>query len=244
MRGERERAQRASFVVVSWARPNNIAPILRRATEQSFVAEAVVWDNSADTPNWRVSEWLGCGRGDCPVRVMGVGRNLLLMGRFEAVRAAACDWIATQDDDVLVENWPELWREASGRPGQVTANMFRDEDDALGGRIRVRTKGGPKVECEDVWLGYGSVFHRRLVGDVFDRYRARWGEDDVLLRDADRVFCVALGRSHHAVQARVVKLPGIDGPESLHKQPDGAAKTRLARRRAVELAAGRADRLQ
>ena len=221
----------ATAVLVNWKRPENIAGIVARLAEQPFVGEVKIWDNDDEEYKTLVGEWLSLGMGK-PVSVSRLSdrKNVSVFGRFRAAWTAHYEWIVTQDDDVQVENMPELWAER--QDDRITANMFRDEDDSFDGLIRV-----PGLRtASDIWLGYGSVFRRALIGDVFDRYRAKWGEDDVLLRDADRVFAVALNCKHHAIQAKVTKLPGIDGPMAIHK--DGRDEyTKIARQRAVELVA-------
>jgi len=220
---------KATAVLVNWRRPENIPQIIERLAEQPFVGEIRIWDNADEDYKSLVGEWMSLGMGKRVfVSRLSDRRNILLLGRFRAIAAAEHEWIVTQDDDVLVNNWPELWAER--RDDRIVGNMFRDEDDSFNGLIRV-----PKCPAaSDIWLGYGSVFRRALIGDTFDRYKARWGEDDVLHRDADRIFAVSLGVHHHAIQADVTKLPGIDGPMAIHK--DGREKlTRLARKRAAEM---------
>jgi len=220
---------KVTAVLLNWRRPDNIPLILERLAEQPFVDEIVLWNNDDSICEHKDhSDWFWA-TGDVRLRLLFRFANLGTWARFLACREASCDWIITQDDDCLCDNWPELYREALAHPDAITANMHRNEDDTHDGLIYVDGK------CWDVWLGWGSMFRRELIGDIFERYVAKWGEDECLLRDADRVFAVALGRRHHAIQARTENLPGIDGPMAIHK--DGRKHlTWLARRRGVQLA--------
>jgi len=223
---------KVTAVLLNWRRPDNVPVILERLAEQPFVDTVVIWDNARSAWQDNIGWW----RQEPYTFVITADRNDGPWGRFLAIGLSMSDneWIITQDDDCQVNNWPELYREALAHPDAITANMHRNEDDTHDGLIYVDGK------CWDVWLGWGSMFRRDLIGDIFKRYVAKWGEDECLLRDADRVFAVAQGKRHHAIQARTENLPGIDGPMAIHK--DGRKHlTRLARRRGVELAAeGRA----
>jgi len=210
-------------VLLNWRRPDNIRPIVESLHDQPFVDDVVIWDN-AEWDDERERSWL------MPrTTVVRTGRNIGCLGRFVAAGYHAFhEWVITQDDDVLIHNWGEIYKQALAHTDVITGNMHLNEDASHGGLIYV------DGTCWDIWLGYGSMFRRDLIGDLFGRYASRWGEDDVLRRDADRVFATSLGRRHHAIQAHMTNLPGIDGPMAIHK--DGRTyMTKLARERAVEL---------
>ena len=51
-------------------------------------------------------------------------------------------------------------------------------------------------------VGWGAVFRRDWLS-VFDRYVERYGVDDLLLREADRIFTLLLNRPHHSLPAKI-----------------------------------------
>lgn len=216
---------KVTAVLLNWRRPDNIPVIVDRLAHLPFVVQVVVWDNSNST-------------SECwPAYVVRSpdGRNWGVYARFVVASATATEWIITQDDDCQVNNWPEIYEAALAHPDVITSNTHMNEDDRYGGTIPVRSPKPPKRTIGwDVYIGWGSMFRKALIGDIFERYIARWGEDDCLRRDADRIFCVAQGTKPHTLQARTENLPGIDGPMAIHK--DGRADlTQLARRRAAEM---------
>ncbi len=205
--------EKATAVVVNWRRPRNIPRIVESLLAQPFVAEVIVWDNSGDLPHPRPQ--------DNRVRVIP-SKNVKLWGRFLAIKEAKHPWIVTQDDDYIVHNWAELWETARANPGVITGNMHLNE------------RGGGLIPCGDGWdimLGWGSVFRKELPERPLRRYLDRYGVDDVLRRDADRYFAVALGRRHVALQARVESLPGVSGSMALHLEPRQNRRTKEARER-------------
>jgi len=119
--------------------------------------EVVVWDNS-------------------------VRDDLGIYGRYQAIiDEARNDVIVTQDDDLIVTDWPRLLR--AYEPGVLTVNYPQPADIA--------------------WVARGAVFDRHLPFDAFDKYYSRgwqfdrdfthWICDGVFAELTDRVKMVDFG---------------------------------------------------
>lgn len=91
-------------------------------------------------------------------------------GRFEAMKEARNEVVYCQDDDVITH--PERIVSFYS-PGVVTANVPVDRRDFYSDGITL--------------IGWGSVFDRSLTR-VFRKYLQRWPEDDLFLRECDRIF--------------------------------------------------------
>jgi len=84
--------------------------------------------------------------------------------------------IYTQDDDCLIWNIRELIDLYD--PDKIVANCkpaFQKKYDHLSdGKICL--------------VGYGSVFNRKLADQAFARYKVKYSEDNLMYREADRIF--------------------------------------------------------
>src|ERR1035437_1436657 len=92
-----------------------------------------------------------------------------VIARYEAVRMAKFDVVYSQDDDCLVN----LDRLISGWDGRFVSYFNTAQNR--------RYPRGPE------YLGYGSFFKKSLVRTL-DLYTTKWGVDDLLRRECDRVF--------------------------------------------------------
>lgn len=84
------------------------------------------------------------------------------------------DIIYTQDDDLIVENIPDLVK--NYEYGVVTCNAKKDGkeiyDKLFGGKIQL--------------VGYGAIYHKDSIN--FSKYFSKFPEDERFYREADRVF--------------------------------------------------------
>lgn len=220
----------ATAVVVNYMRPDNIPLILDSLVALPWVDEVIVWDNSP--PNGQsIEDGLKCYYIDdtAVVWTNNRPRNEMLHGRFLAAQQATNDWIITQDDDYIVRNWEAIRETALANPGMITGSMFFDSPHNE--KQLISCGDG----CWDIMLGWGSMFRKELIGPVFKQYIQRWGIDDVLLRDADRVFAVGQGAEHICIEQDVQPLDGISGEMSMHRDRSHKCISKMARSRAVEM---------
>jgi len=99
--------------------------------------------------------------------------NLKVYGRYAAIKEAKHPIIYTQDDDCWVDAVSLI---EAYEPGSVVCNM------PVAKREEYRTLA-PKVGL----VGWGACFDKGLT-DVLDRYIDKFGQDDLCLRECDRVF--------------------------------------------------------
>ncbi len=234
---------KASAVVVNYMRPDNIPLILDSLQKLDWVDEIIVWDNSPPlktehSPDegivglWPKRDWKHSKVGLMDEHP----RNEMLYGRFRAAMEAKNDWIITQDDDYIVRNWERIRASAISHPEQITACMFYEPPQYKKQMI-------PCGEgCWDIMLGWGSMFRKELIAPVMERYIRRWGIDDVLLRDADRVFTTSQRREHNMLEQDVQALPGVTGDMSMHLDRSHKCISKMARMRAVLMITGKLTR--
>lgn len=98
--------------------------------------------------------------------------NIMCFGRYLAALESENDTIYTQDDDCIVNNILELISAYNGtsiisamKPWHIKAYAKHPE----------------------TLMGWGSVFSRKWIR-VFNRYISQYGIDNILLREADRIF--------------------------------------------------------
>ncbi len=90
--------------------------------------------------------------------------------RYLLAKEAENEIIYFQDDDCLV-NYQILWKKFNGRITNTMTDGFQQFYEPLGCTL----------------MGWGSFFPKSMLS-VFDKYIAKYGEDEHLLREADRIF--------------------------------------------------------
>lgn len=90
--------------------------------------------------------------------------------RYLAAEEAKNDIIYVQDDDCLV-NFQQLFKRYDGRLTNTMTKPFQQQYEPLGCTL----------------VGWGCYFDKSML-NVFDKYTAKYGVDEHLLREADRIF--------------------------------------------------------
>ena len=213
-----------SACLVAWKRHQNTKRIVQELQSIEVIDDIIVWNNNTNTSLTI----------DHPkVTVVNSDRNMMTYGRFLATRYAKHDVIYTQDDDCLVHNIRDLYRSFVKNAECIThslkpPHMHRTEERIFG-------------QAQMALVGWGAFFKKQFVG-VVDRYIDVYGEDELLLREADRIFSILLSRPHRAVPAQVTDLPGHSGAEALSVDPEHPRKVSRAIQRAVALTKGKKDK--
>lgn len=199
-------------IVPIWRRPQNLPIIVDRLLSMPWVAQLVLWDNNHQAPS-RFTH------NDSRVEVVHASKNYVTYGRFLAARRCArYSVLYTQDDDVLpASEWLE----------QLLASYEREPTCLHAGlspaHYRVEVERKPWLQ-----LGWGAMFHHSHLG-VLDKYTGRYGEDELLLRKADRIFSILAGADLHRPQVADYKnLVGHGGREALYRRTDHWRLTREA----------------
>jgi GT2 family glycosyltransferase/2-polyprenyl-3-methyl-5-hydroxy-6-metoxy-1,4-benzoquinol methylase/tetratricopeptide (TPR) repeat protein len=208
---------RVTACLVSWKRPDNVRRIVEQLGANPIIDDILIWNNDS-------------GRRleiDCEnVRVINADRNMVTYGRYLCAKQAAHDVIYTQDDDCLVHNIDDLHQ------------SFQLASDCISHGLKL---GHLAHNVENFFdsaqmalVGWGAFFKKEWI-DVFDNYIAAFGEDDLLIRKADRLFSLLLNRRHRSTLADVSDLDGASGPEALSVKPDHIDLTHKAVSRALGL---------
>lgn len=90
--------------------------------------------------------------------------------RYELAKKAANDICYFQDSDCFI-NYQQLWKHYNGRITNTMTEGFKNFYDPLGCTL----------------MGWGSYFPKSMLS-VFDKYIAKYGMDEHLYREADRIF--------------------------------------------------------
>jgi len=217
---------KASAVILSYRRIGNLRPIVHNLLAHEFVDDVVIFHNDPER-KLRLSEV--CDDTNRNVFVYNHDSNAYTWGRFLAAGLCFHSTILTQDDDVLPYNLDALWAAWCENPEVIAASMPK-------GHRRLHKQAYTWSSCQEVLLGWGSIFDRRWICSTFAPYKARYDLDEILLRKADRLFSILLERRHRIIQAQFDELPGARSSGiALYSRPDHARLSREARRRALDL---------
>jgi GT2 family glycosyltransferase/predicted TPR repeat methyltransferase len=83
-------------------------------------------------------------------------------------------------------------------------------------------------------VGWGAFF-KKGAEQVLQRYIERFGEDELLCREADRIFSLLMNRPHRSLLAEVADLAGASGPEALSVEADHLERSGAAVARALAI---------
>jgi len=144
--------------------------------------------------------------------------NLKCYGRYVMAQQARNEWLYMQDDDCIVKN---IWQMYELFDGSQFVNAIKiDRMSFYSGR--------------DSLLGWGAFLCKSWIS-VLDKYIAKYGEDMILKREADRIFTSLLGVPKRTVVANVTDFPCAMDPKSLSLQPDHFNFRNLAINRCKEI---------
>lgn len=150
--------------------------------------------------------------------------NKMSYGRYLGAKQAKNDIIYIQDDDCIVENIREIYTTFDGKH---LSNGLRANNMLKYGRQK---NNKPYTTL----LGWGAFFKKEWI-KVFDKYIEKYGEDELLCREADRIFTILLARKHNTIVAKLKEFPSWKGPMALCLQPNHLEKKELAIKRAEEV---------
>ncbi len=130
--------------------------------------------------------------------------------RYTAMKRARNDTIYTQDDDCIVD----VKHLYGYFDGTKLINGMKPE--------RAKYYSGP-----DTLVGWGAFIDRKWLR-CFNQYIAVYGVDDILQREADRVFTCLCEVKRVTVITAIVDFPSAMSPESLSLQPNHESSRKVA----------------
>ncbi|QDU10762.1 glycosyltransferase [Gimesia aquarii] len=209
--------QSVSACLLSWKRPQNIAQIVTDLRRYPFIDDILVWNNNPEIHLDIEVEG---------VHVIQSEQNQVTYGRFLCAQRAKHPIIYTQDDDCLVHNIPELYESFLASPDRIThglkhPHLFENATNCFG-------------QAQMALVGWGAFFQKEWVS-VLEAYREEFGEDELLIRKADRFFSLLLNQRHQSLLAQVTDLEGASGTEALSVRDDHLELSDQAVERALTL---------
>lgn len=138
-----------------------------------------------------------------------------ILRRYGLALKAKNDIIYVQDDDCLVN--VELLKEKYN--GQLT-NFISE------GHQKVYQGTGITL------IGWGALFPKSMIN--FDKYIDKFGIDDLLLSQADRVFSY-LNQPHNSIVTEINHLPRATGSERMYQQADHWNNLKLIQQQCEQL---------
>lgn len=220
---------KASCVVLTHQRHGNLEKIIDSLLATPEITEVCVWNNDCQRNDELLTTLVGKYRSD-PVHlsVDADKRNLYTWGRWKAAKAAQCGIVCTQDDDVLVspEKWKALFDKFESDNCRRMA-CYLDESHYKHGIERrkymhsyLHGGAGQRRVVWEALVGWGAVFQRDWVTDVFAEYFALQPADDLSYRKADRVFGVMLEQEHSVLKCDVEHLDGANSEDAVYRRKD------------------------
>ena len=133
------------------------------------------------------------------------GENRKTLARYEAAKRARNDLIYFQDDDCIVHGIKTLYEAFLSHPEAIAHGATPE-------LMRVEHKNHHS-SAHMAMAGWGSFFKKEWID--FSPYTDVYGEDDCLIREADRIFSMLLNRKHTTELINIEHLRGFDGAESM-----------------------------
>jgi hypothetical protein len=126
--------------------------------------------------------------------------NIYCYGRYKTAVKARNDTIYVQDDDCIIDV-QTLYDHYDGT--KLVNGMKESHIKAYSGR--------------DSMVGWGTFFDKSWI-KVLDKYIEVYGEDDVLIRESDRIFTSLVPRE--TIIMDIKEFPSAYSDEALYRQPD------------------------
>lgn len=141
-------------------------------------------------------------------------QNLMGYGRYTTAIKARNDTIYVQDDDCIVDV-AKLYKEYDGT--KLVNGMKESHILAYQG--------------VDSMVGWGALFEKKWI-KVFDKYITKYGVDDLIIRESDRLFTAFVPRK--TIMMEVDDFPSATADFALYRQGNHYAYRELARHRINE----------
>lgn len=208
-----------TFILLNWQRFSTLPKVLSQIISLRWVRSIIIVDNSREIHGTALDV---VTRIDERIAVVDPGSNMGPFGRWDAaMRFASTEWIATQDDDMLVRNWETIREVAMASPGRFVHAL--DPGHMEHDRAEYRL------------VGWGAMIPRDWVRPAFYEYEKRFGVDPLLLSKADRILTALMRKPSHPIAADVEVLPSARGKMAMYRQSDHARLVKEAMTRVREM---------
>lgn len=129
--------------------------------------------------------------------------NMMAFGRYLAALQAKNNIIYTQDDDCFVNNIKELINNYDGENIINNLNITHLEYQS---------------KTNHTLVGWGSIFDKSWI-NVFNEYIDCYGIDNLLLREADRIFTGFYGK-YKSIEGKIDNIYSAYSDFALYKQTE------------------------
>ena len=136
-------------------------------------------------------------------------------GRYVTAKEANNDTIYVQDDDCIIDLTP-LYEKYDGTK---LINGMKDTHIGM-------------YSGKNSMVGWGTFFDKSWI-KVLDKYINKYGKDDVLIRESDRIFTSLLPRETIVIEVK--DFPSATSIDALYNKPNHWAYKNKALERAREL---------
>ena len=155
-------------------------------------------------------------------------KNLKTYGRYHLGFKAEYEWLYVQDDDVINHDLDKLYAEfATGNNRGIVHGAVEDSYRDL----KKNMTFGDKQSC---MTGFGAFIKREWL-IKFVPYWSKYGHDEVMNRESDRILSILLGTHHTPVICNIEHLKGYNDKNAMCQQPDHLEMKKKAIKRALAL---------
>lgn len=106
--------------------------------------------------------------------IVAEGEHMIL-NRYDAIQKAKNEIIYTQDDDCIISNIKQL------------VDLYDENKIVCNAKFDRMVYYNRLCEGKIALIGYGAIFNSSLIGHMYE-YINKFGEDEILYREADRIF--------------------------------------------------------
>ncbi|MBT4119652.1 MAG: hypothetical protein HOG89_05210 [Candidatus Peribacter sp.] len=211
------KSQKITACLLSWKRPENMQYITDHVLSHPFIDEVIIWNN--DSTNTSIV------KGD-RVKVINSPTNVQVYGRYLCAYHAKNDIIYTQDDDWISKDLFKIYTTFQKNPDCITHGLHQMQFAINQGNIY--------ETAQMSFVGWGALYQKKWL-QVFNLYIEKYGYDELLFREADRIFSILLNRRHTSLLVEVEKLSGANDERALWRQEGHRDMSTEAVRRALSL---------
>lgn len=121
--------------------------------------------------------------------------------RYLSAKEAKNSTIYVQDDDCML-NYQNLFKHYNDTLTNAMPLSHKDKTERMGCTL----------------VGWGAYFPKHFI-NAFDKYTAKYGEDQHLLREADRIFTY-LNKPYNTIIMPHEDLPRANSSEAMYQDPE------------------------
>lgn len=231
-----------TFVLPSRSRVPNLSRILAVAERCPQISQIMIIHDSPESPYTledviEQTSWV-----NKPVEVLATSKRRYAITRYEFLDRINTEYICTCDDDwLLVDGWDHLLGAHFSRPDPYTGiTCYLPPSHRWMVKPRILQHG---VVMHEILLGWGAVFHVDAPKRAFSHWISRFGEDELLIRNGDRLFSMLCDRPHLCLpirdkpwvtgESRGERLPFNDNL-ALEHMPDHYSTAEIVRNRCLQ----------